>query len=338
MIAIIIVGFNNKKDILQCFSSIQKLTYKNYKIIFVDNHSQDGSLESIKKKYPEVVVIENKENYGFAKGSNIGIQKALDLGADYIFLLNPDTIVDKDCLRILRENADQKTILQPLILLYDKKKTNLVNTAGNFLHYLGFSYCGNYKEKAAKFDKKKEIPLASGAAMFIPAQIIKNIGFFDEKFFMYNEDVDFCWRARIAGYSIKLLPQAKIWHKYEFSKNKNKFFYVERNRLLFLVKNFQVKTLVLILPILLIHEFVGYLHSLKSGWFFSRLKVPWSFLTLLSDALKKRSQIQKKRKIPDCLLKKYWIAQIDFSEIEISDQKIYNSLMKGFWWTIRPFI
>ena len=283
-------------------------------------------------------MIENKENYGFAKGNNIGIQKAFELGAKYIFLLNPDTIIDKDCLRVLRENADKKTILQPLILLYDKKKTGLVNTAGNSLHFLGFSYCGDYKKKAAEFDKKKEIPLASGAGMFIPVGIFKKIGFFDEKFFLYHEDVDFSWRARMFGYNIKLIPEAKVWHKYEFSKNKNKFFYFERNRLLFLIKNFQIKTLILISPLFLIHEFIGYLYALRNGWFFHRLKAFLSFLILLPDAFKKRYYIQRKRKIPDRLLKQYLIAEIDFPEIKIPSQKLYNNLLKGFWWRIRPFI
>lgn len=331
MIAIIIVGYNSRRYLRDCFISIKKSTLRDYKIIFVDNNSLDNSIEFVKKNYPGVIVIKNKENYGFAKANNIGIQKALELGAEYVFLLNPDTTIDKDCLVVLQKQADQKTILQPLILLHKGKKTNLVNTAGGVLHYLGFSYCGHYKEQADKFIQKKEIALASGAGMFIPAKILAKIGFFDENFFMYHEDVDLCWRARVAGYQIKLIPKARVWHQYSFIRNKMKIFYTERNRFIFLFKNLEPKTLLLILPALAINEFLVCLYALINFWFITKLRCYASILSSMSEIIKNRRQINKIRKMRDFQLKNFLKPELHFDEVKITPPRLYNRILGGYW-------
>ena len=256
MISIIIVGYNSLKYLDDCLSSLFESSYKNFEVIFVDNNSKDSSMSFIKKAFSTVEIIESKKNLGFAGGNNLGIKKALKNKSEYIFLLNPDTIIDKDCLEKLINKADDRTILQPLILLHENsKKTNLINTTGGYLNFLGFSYCSDYRLDK-KMAKEKDIAIASGAAVFIPAEILRKIGLFDESFFMYHEDVDLFWRARLFGHNIKLLPNALVWHKYSFSKNNKKIFYVERNRLLFLYKNFELKYWILILPIFIFNEII----------------------------------------------------------------------------------
>lgn len=272
MISIIIVGYNSKKYLDECLSSIFASTFKKFEVIFVDNCSKDGSVNYIKNNFPNVSVIENATNSGFTGGNNIGIQRAIENGSDYVFILNPDTVIDKNCLEILAKNADNKTIAQPLILLHENgEKTDLINTTGNYLNFLGISYCNNYR-KPSSVAIDQDIPLASGAAALIPINAIKKAGMFDESFFMYHEDVDLFWRMRMAGYNIGLITSALVWHKYSFSKNKNKLFYVERNRIKFLLKNFNPWYWILIFPIFVVNEFLILIYSLKDGWFKLKIK------------------------------------------------------------------
>ncbi|MFA6963148.1 MAG: glycosyltransferase family 2 protein [Patescibacteria group bacterium] len=337
MISVIIVGYNSKKHLRDCLESLFASKYKKFEVIFVDNNSQDGSINYIEKEYPRVKLIQGKKNLGFAGGNNLGIDTAVKNKSEYVFLLNPDTIIDPDCLGQLVEKADRNTILQPLILLHDgKRKTDLVNSAGNVLNFLGFSYCGDYKKNKSEIASDKDISVASGAAMLIPAEIIRKIGMFDESFFMYHEDVDLSWRARIAGYNIRLIKDAIVWHKYSFSKNKNKFFYAERNRLIFLFKNSQTKTLLLILPLLLLNEIFLLLYATIDGWFIAKIQSSVSFVQGLSSVLRARKKMKRAKTDKD--LKKHLSSKLSFSELDSPALRCYNILVDSYWKIILKFV
>ncbi len=337
LVAIVIVGYNSRSFLEDCFSSIFSSDYANLKIIFVDNASTDGSAEFVQSHFPKVDVIASKENNGFAKGNNIGIKRAFEEKPKFIFLLNPDTVIDKDCLgKLVKQSASSdNTILQPLVLLYEKGKTDLINTTGNHLNYLGISYVSDYRKKSSEA-KNGPIVSASGAAMWWPAEVLHKVGFFDESFFLYHEDLDLCWRARIAGYDVQLVPDAHIWHKYRFSSNKQKLWYVERNRLLFLLKDFEVKTLVLIAPMFLVNELLTCLFALKGGWLKSKLGSYGSVIKLLPAVAKERRAI--KRRVSDHQLKKLLSSKINFAEVKVPLAKQYNFLLNGYWQLIERAI
>lgn len=335
MIAIIIVGYNSEQYLDDCLSSIFMSTYKKFRIYFLDNASIDNSTSLIKGKFPSVKVIKSKKNLGFAKGNNLAIKEALKHKADYLFILNPDTVLDKDCLKNLIKSSNEETILQPIVLLHKNgQKTQFVNTTGGVLNFLGFSYCSDYKEKRAHI-KEKYIPIASGAAMLLPANLFNKVGFFDETFFMYHEDVDLSWRARLSGYQIKLIPESIVWHKYSFSKNKNKFFYSERNRILFLFKNFTVKYLGLIAIPFLLNEILIICYSLVNGLFIEKFKSYFSAAHLLRN----NNKFKINKKNSNNLSKNLMSAKLDFSEV--TDNfifKAYNSFLKLIWFIIQKSI
>lgn len=337
MISIIIVGYNSRKDLKTCLDSVYKSSYKQFRIIFVDNGSNDNSVEFVKIKYPKVIVIEN-QNSGCPGGNNVGIKHALKIKSDYIFMLNPDATIEKDCLKNLIKASDQHTILQSLILLNIKgKNTHLINTTGDYLNFLGFCYCNNYRADLS-IAKEEDIVIASGAAVLIPAKVFKKIGFFDERFFMYHEAVDLFYRARLFGFNIKLIPSSLAWHKYSFSKNKSKMFYADRNRLLFLYRNFSTKYLLLTLPISIINEVLLVIYSLITGWFLQKIKVYFSVLRLL-----KSSSVQRKKNLPyikkrEREMKKFIGAKLSFSEITSPLFTPYNLLLKICWALIKPLI
>ena len=333
MTSIIIVGYNSKEDLKKCFDSIYSNTYTRFRVIFIDNGSSDGSLEYIKTNYAQIITIKNK-NTGYAGGNNVGIRKAIELKSKYVFLLNPDTIIDKECLSNLIKKADDQAILQPLILLnIDSKNTDLINTTGGHLNFLGFSYCGNYKQNKS-VAKEGDIAIASGAAVFIPAVILKKIGLLDESFFMYHEDVDLFWRARIYGFDIRLISNSIVWHKYSFSKNKMKMFYSERNRLLFLHKNFTLKYKILIFPIFLLNELLMIMYSLLNGWLLLKIKTYISIIFILYNSAYKKSEVilwKEKNEVA----KRYLVTEINFSEVSSVLFTPYNALTKIYWLFIK---
>ncbi len=335
MIAIIVIGTNNLSFLPDCFRSISRSDYRNYTIIYVDNGSTDGSVEYVKNNFPDTMIIENKANLGFPEANNVGIRKAIKLGARYVMILNPDTLVDSRCLSSLMAKANDKTILQPLILLHDGHKTNLVNTGGNILHILGFSYCGDYRLDA-RLIKEKSIALSSGAAALIPMAIIKKVGLFDDTFFLYHEDVDLFWRSRMYGFDIVLEPKALIWHKYSYSRNLNKMYYVERNRLAFITKNFQLRTILLLLPLGFMTELAMLVYSLKEGWFSKKAASYFGYIKMVPILLRKREKIQKNRKKSDReLLTNYGSSVLNFSEVTIPAARYLNNLIDAYWHFIR---
>jgi len=240
-IAVIIVSYNGQKYFSDLFASLREQTLPAEKIVIVDNNSQDDSVAYIQKNFSEATLIASKENLGFAGGNNLGIKKAFEGNPDYIFMLNQDTVCDSRCLEILAKKAqteDNFFAAQPLIMCWPPED-NLIQTSGNRLHFLGFGYSGNYKEKAVsrlirKIDQSPAY--LSGAALFIRSSVLKKIGLLDEDLFLYHEDTDLCWRAKLQGYSLKVFSEAVVYHKYTEAISRNRWFWSERNRLLFLLK------------------------------------------------------------------------------------------------------
>lgn len=334
-LAVAIVGYNSQTDLADCLGSLLAIKAIPMTVFYINN-SQDNSELFVKKNFPAVQILKSQGNVGFAKANNIIAAAAIKQGSSHLFLLNPDTVVDSRCLERLIAASDTKTILQPLILLFNKKKTDLVNTSGNTLHYLGVSYVGGYKQPKDSKTWKADLAIASGAAMVVPLAIINKIGLFEKSFFMYHEDVDFSWRARIAGYSIQLIPEALVWHKYHFSRNKEKFFYAERNRLRFIARNYQPKTLWLISPMLVLNELLMVCYSLIAGWFPQKLRANFSALLFLSEDFRFRRQLR--RVVNDASLKQYFSTRLGFSEIRIPLINAYNQLLRGYWRLVRRWV
>lgn len=216
---IIIVNYNSGPYIIDCLKSLKISRYKDIKIseVIIDNFSIDNSLELIKQQFPKIKIINNKNNLGFAKAVNQGIKNALQNKADYVFLLNPDTLAEKNLLvpLITLIKSDKKIgIVGPI--LKDEFKAGSVYSLGlKFNKFLGRTE--HIHVKARPFHIKDE-EIVSGCAMLIKKEVFKRIGFFDERFFLYFEDSDFCLRAKKAGFKIYVEPKAVVIHKQNSAK------------------------------------------------------------------------------------------------------------------------
>lgn len=288
---------------------------------------------------PLATIIEQEKNLGFSGGNNFGMKWAIENGFDYVFLHNGDGYLHEQCLEKLveaMENDKKIGAAQSLVLLYPE--THLINTAGNCSHYLGLGFCDAYRHPAGLIVQTvKDVGYASGAAVMMRTDLLKQHGLWDEDFFMYHEDLDYSLRLKILGYRVVLVPQSIFYHEYKFSKSASKYFWMERNRFAVLLIYYKWLTLFFILPILLALEIGLWLFAVNSGWGRERVKVYqyWLKPTSWKLWLSKRRVIQKNRKISDRGLLKTMVATVNFSEKAVESpvlKYIGNPLMLIYYW------
>lgn len=251
-ISIIIVNFNGKKWLDGCLTSLSKQTYINYEIILVDNASTDDSVKFVKVKFPKVKVVVNTKNIGFAGGNNRGYKEAL---GDYILLLNNDVKVDKvflaKFLESFRKNPAASIVQSKIVEMSDP---GIIDSCGSYwtdsslLYYIG----NGKNADAEKYNRSFRIFSTKGASMMIKRDVIEKIGLFNDYFWNYYEETDFCHRAWISGFECWYSPEATCYHANGGTSLtfKNDFiqFHNFKNKLTSFVTNFEVKKLIFIIP------------------------------------------------------------------------------------------
>ena len=241
-IGIIIVNYNGENYQNDCIRTICNQTYKNYMIIVVDSGSTDQSIKKLKEEYGEKVdILERYENIGVAAGNNIGIHYALEQGCEYLLLLNNDVELDIEMLEKLMLSASENMVVVPKIYYFDQPNV-LWMAGGEISWFKGEArHIGIDEEDKGQYDIERVISYAPTCAMLFHRTVIDKIGYEDEAMFMYWDDTDLCVRIVEAGYSIKYIPTAKMWHKVSSSsggaKSKTFIYYYHRNQIYFLVKH-----------------------------------------------------------------------------------------------------
>lgn len=343
-VGLVLINYKNyaQEFLANCLESIKNLDYPKEKLslYLVDNQTSQESQKFLKENFSGLNFIFNPQNSGWAGGNNLGIAQGLKDGCEDFVFLNMDTVLRRDWLKKLVEAAYQEErigIVQSKIYLYEKDKNQnfKINSLGNCFHYLGFGYCSGEGQKESQLMdwQPKEICYASGASMYVKGKVIQEIGFFDEDFFMYHDDTEFCFRARQAGWKIILAPESILWHKYDFYRNKSKIYFIERNRFLVLFYFLKWPTILLILPSLFFVELSLLFFSLINGWWKEKLRslfyfAKWSHLKLL---WKKRKTIQTRRKISDREFTRYFSDQLIFLGREPFFLKILNIFSRFYW-------
>lgn len=238
---IILVNFNGAKDTIECIKSLNNINYENFKIVVVDNKSSDEDKLKLKEADVKFHLIESNENLGFAGGNNIGIKYAIDNNADFVLLLNNDTLVHKDFLNELMKYTEINVgVIGPKILYYPE--VSKIWFAGGMINWFKFigQHFGEKQEDNGQFNTLKEVDFVTGCCMLIDSNVFKKVGLLPEGYFMYFEDVDFCVKVKDAGYKLIYNPNSEIYHKVSISSGgeESPFIlkYSNRNRLKFMKK------------------------------------------------------------------------------------------------------
>lgn len=269
-ITIVIPNYNGYRFLRDCLDSLYENTSINFDLIIVDNNSNDGDYYEILEFYPHIDFIKLDKNYGFSYAVNIGIKKAT---TKYVVLLNNDTVIIKDWLENLKKTIESNpnifSVCSKMIRMHEK---NIIDDAGDEYNILGWAY-KRFDGKDINFknaNKMTEVFSSCGGAVIYKREVFEKIGYFDENFFAYMEDVDISYRAKIYGYKNIYCHSACIYHigsgtsgsKY----NEFKVKLAARNNIYVPYKNMPLLQLIINIPFLFVGYLVKYLFFIKKGF------------------------------------------------------------------------
>ena len=307
LISIIIVNFNGKKWLAPCLDSVRAQEYKNYEIILVDNASSDDSLEFVQKNYPEVICTKTSSNLGFAGGNNAGLPF---VKGEYVYLLSNDTKIEPNVLsqfvKAFAESPKIGCVQSKLVLM---NEPTLLDACGSFWTPLGLLYHYGCRKDASLPMYNRVMPVFSlkGASMMIKKDLIDQIGLFDDDFWCYYEETDFCHLVWLAGYECWYYPKMTCYHaaggtSVKYFANSFIQYHNFKNKILSFLKNFELSTLIFFFPL-----FLGLCCLLCITWALTGnfacagavLKAFWWNIVNLPNTLKKRKSVQQMRKQSD---------------------------------------
>ena len=291
--SVVIVNYRGRGRLGRCLDAILASPPRcRSEIIVIDNASDDDSWDEA-LAHDGVRTVRNDENVGFARACN---QAAALASGRHLVFLNFDCEPEPGWLDALVRCADDDPgvgAAQAVVLHPD----GTVNTAGNRLHYLGFSWAPG--GDTAPTGPPAEVAVGSGACLLVPARRFREVGGFWEAMFLYCEDTDLSWRLRLAGLRIVVCPEARVVHDYDFGRNTSKLFHLERNRLIMLAANYEPATLARIAPALLATELALLAVAVRGGWLPQKLRAVSSAARALPDVRRQRRAVSLLRRVPD---------------------------------------
>jgi len=329
LVSVIVLNYNAGELLLNCIESIKKSAYKNLEIIVVDNISTDKSQKICKEKYPDIKLIQNDENFGYCEGNNIGIRKAR---GDFIMILNPDTIVEPNCIRelIFAHEKLGEGLYQPKILSLNEKQ--VLQSTGNMLHVFGFGFAKDKGRKDEGVDEEiKKIGYASGTCLFTSRNVLDKVGLLDSFLFLYHDDLDLGWRASQIGINSYYVPKSKIYHveSYSLKWSAKKFYWLERNRKYCLLTHYSKSTYAKMYSSLCLVDLFVWFFYLSKGFVGAKIKADLDILRNKKSIEKKYKELESKKIVPDEELVKKFPDEI-FVPVDVTEGSVnrrFNSIL-----------
>ena len=315
-VSIIIVTHNGMAYLINCLQSVSGELLDRDEVIIVDNRSSDGSPQFIRECFPAVRVVENQDNCGFAAACNQGARLAT--GSILIFL-NQDTEVQPGWLCGLVKGLASKssvglTTSKHLLVTLPGK----INLCGQDIHYTGLSFMRGFMDDYQRYSEPERVGSVSGASFAIRRELWEQLGGFDQGLFMYYEETDLCWRARLAGYRSRYTPDSVLYHDYRPGQHSYaRLYYSRRNRAILLLKHWRWTTLLVLLPALLVAELLDLGQSALIAPFGLRAKLKaylW-VATHISDIMAARREVQHMRTARDWELLESCTSQVSLLEL-----------------------
>ncbi|HEY3132494.1 MAG TPA: glycosyltransferase family 2 protein [Acidobacteriota bacterium] len=299
-ISVVIVNYNGAADLPLCLGSLSRQTLRPSEILMIDNNSNDNSCE-VARLFSAVQVIRNSENLGFSRAVNLAAGRAKH---PLLVILNTDVETNPSFLQEGARAMDDPSVAAAAskILFFDRR--DVINGVGGGMNYLGYAWDRGLNEiDRGQYDSPEEVFFASGGACFIRRDVFLTLGGFDPRFFMYHEDVDFCWRARLLGYRIITCPGAVVYHKYGATTRRElgwdrREILGERHSFRSLLKNYQLSNALRALRDILLLP-LPWKRKIAQLQNFS-VNILW-----LPDTVRQRRSVQAARKLSDEALKPF---------------------------------
>jgi GT2 family glycosyltransferase len=326
--AAIVVAYRSGDALTRCLDSLAGV-----EVVVVDNGGGGAEIDAAEHR----ATVVRSPNDGFGAACNLG---ARETGADVLVFLNPDTVASPGAVEALARRLEDVSIgvAQARLRLLDEPEK--LNSSGNVLHVSGLAWPGGYRDAAETVDRVRDIPYASGAALAVRADLFRELGGFTEKLFLYQEDLELCWRARLRGLRIVVEPEADVLHDYLLERpGRRKEYYLERNRLIFLATAFSLRLLLLLAPVLVAAELALALLALRRGWLREKAR-GWAWLLRHATWLgEHRRAVQASRRVSDRDLAPLLTAVLDPRMLELpSGVGLANGVVSAWWRGVRVFL
>ena len=306
LVTVAVINYKGREYLQELLGSLRRQTFRDFEILLIDNHSQDGSLDLAGRDFPEVRLLPQEKNLGFAPAANLAARQS---NSEFLALLNTDLRLDPDWLQELVRTASNDgsiaAVASKMRLYHDPQRLNGV---GGEMNRLGFTWDrGMFEEDRGQYDRSAQVFFASAGAALFRRPLFLEAGAFDERFFMYHEDVDLCWRFWIMGYQVVTAPRAVAYHHFGGSTRKEQGMswregIGERNSLRSILKNLEAYQLPGIL-----WELLWLPYGPRRKW--RQMQAFLWNLVYLPETLRLRRGIQKRRRRRDRELR-YLVVQL----------------------------
>jgi GT2 family glycosyltransferase len=334
-VSAVVLAYSEEPWLERCVFALLDSKGVEVEIVLVDNGCTDGAVDRLVST-PGVTVVRPGENLGFAGGCNAGAAVAW---GEFLALINGDLIVEPDALAELVAFAAKPElgVAQPSIRLSDDPSR--LNSDGNEVHFLGFSWCGSFGEPAAKRTVPRPITSAMGAAMVLRRSLWEELGGFESRYFAYHEDVELCRRCWHRGLELVNVPSAVAVHRYEFGREPSKLYHSERNRLLFVLTAYETRTLIALAVPFIAMELAALAGSVVTGS--TRSKVA-GWIWLLRNrrwVAQRRRQLQLERSVSDAELAQLFATRLAAGNFPLPDWlKPFDALLAAYWSVARQLL
>jgi GT2 family glycosyltransferase len=337
--AVVIVTYNGSAHVGTCLRSLLVGEIHPSQILVVDNASGDGTVDLVRRGFPAVRLLRVATNLGYGAASNRGVRSC---PAEYLAIMNQDVVSTAgwiDRLVSALDEAPMAALATPKILVKDEPSR--VNACGNTPHYTGITWCHGYGRPSGDFGQREDVAAVSGAAFVMRRTVFEELGGFDPDFFLYLEDTDLSLRAALAGYRCLLVPDAVVLHDFEPRFSADKLFFLERNRHAMLVKLYRWRTLLVLMPALLLTEVAVWGYAVLGGrrHLWAKVRACAWVLVHLRAILRARRQTQATRRLPDQTLLQRFAADLHVDELGRSSgwlvAAVMNPLLRGWYQVAR---
>ena len=322
---VVVVAHASGDALGRCLDSLD-----GHEVVVVSNGGRGPEIEAAERR---ARVVETA-NDGFGAACNRG---ARETEADVLVFLNPDTIVQPGAVDALTRALDDDGVgvVQPRLRLL--REPDLLNSSGNVVHVSGLAWPGGYRDPAETMNVPRDVPYASGAALAVRASTFCELGGFAEELFLYQEDLELSWRARLRGLRVVAVPDSDVLHDYVLERaDRRKEYYLERNRLVFVLTAYSGRLLVVLLPVLAATELGILVLAAREGWLREKLR-GYRWLAAHASWLRdRRRRTQELRRVPDRELARFLTPVLDPRMLALPPGVgAANALVSAWWRAVR---
>ena len=297
-------------------------------VVVVDNGAAAEAIDQV-KGLDRVRILSPDANLGFAGGCDLGAAEAT---GQYLAFVNSDAIVSPGALARLTEVAAEPEVGLAMGSIRLADAPELMNTAGNPVHITGLSWAGGFNEPASLHAERRTVPSGSGCCFVIRRELWERLGGFAPEYFAYCEDTELSLRLWQRGLSVEFIPDAVVLHHYEFSRNKNKLYLLERNREICVLTTFDTRSLLLLAPVLVLTELLMLAAAVAGGWAGAKLRGwrwVWQHRRWIAA---RRAVIQSERVVSDAVVLRRLTARIDPANVASPPGlPVLNMIMSSYW-------